>query len=102
MNEVSQKEYQAGFVDLEEDQQIEILESFESSNIKMELVSSAVFFALLRQSTIEGCYADPMYGGNKNMEGWRMREFPGAGMTFTDLVEEEEFVFLEPVSLKTQ
>lgn len=33
------------------------------------------------------------------MEGWRMKEFPGAYMSYTDVVEAEEFVKKEPMSL---
>ncbi|MEK4300319.1 gluconate 2-dehydrogenase subunit 3 family protein [Oceanobacillus sp. FSL W8-0428] len=99
LNEVSQSKYNDIFNNLEEDAQIEILQSFEAGEIEMNLVSSAGFFALLRQLTLEGCYADPLYGGNKDMEGWRMKEFPGAYMSYTDVVEAEEFVKKEPMSL---
>lgn len=102
INEVSNNDFDAPFYDLNEEQQIEILEKFEANEIKMQYVTSAAFFALLRKGTIEGCYSDPMYGGNKNLEGWRMREYPGPRHAYIDYVEEEEFVFLEPVSLKNQ
>ena len=90
------------FKNLEEEKQIELLKKFEADEVEMEFVSSAYFFELLRQTTLEGCYCDPMYGGNKNMEGWKMKEFPGARLSYTDYVEEEDFVALDPVSLKTQ
>ncbi|GAA0340198.1 gluconate 2-dehydrogenase subunit 3 family protein [Oceanobacillus sp. FSL W7-1293] len=99
LNEVSQKTHNDMFAKLEEDMQIKILQSFEAGEVEMNLVSSAGFFALLRQLTLEGCYADPLYGGNKDMEGWRMKEFPGAYMSYTDVVEAEEFVKKEPMSL---
>ncbi|MCT1904498.1 gluconate 2-dehydrogenase subunit 3 family protein [Oceanobacillus sojae] len=99
LNEVSQSKHNDIFDNLEEDAQIEILQSFEAGEIEMNLVSSVGFFALLRQLTLEGCYADPLYGGNKDMEGWRMREFPGAYMSYVDTVEAKEFVKKEPMSL---
>ncbi|WP_040984167.1 gluconate 2-dehydrogenase subunit 3 family protein [Oceanobacillus jeddahense] len=99
LNEVSQDAHDDIFDSLEESAQIEILQSFEAGEVEMNLVSSASFFALLRQLTLEGCYADPLYGGNKDMEGWRMKEFPGAYMSYTDVVEAEEFVKKEPMSL---
>lgn len=99
LNEVSQSKEKVNFLDLEEDAQIEILQSFEAGEVEMNLISSAGFFAMLRQLTIEGCYADPLYGGNKDMGGWRMKEFPGAYMSFTDVVEAKEFVKKEPMSL---
>lgn len=102
LNEVAQKEHEDEFKNLEAEKQIELLKKFEADEVKMEFVSSAYFFELLRQTTLEGCYCDPMYGGNKNMEGWKMKEFPGARLSYTDYVEEEDFVALDPVSLKTQ
>ena len=99
MNEVSQERHDKPFYELTEEEQIPILQEFENGKVEMELVSSAVFFSLLRQLTIEGCYCDPIYGGNKNLEGWKMKEWPGAYMSHTDVVEAEDFVYKEPRSL---
>jgi gluconate 2-dehydrogenase gamma chain len=38
------------------------------------------FFTLFRENVLEGMLADPMYGGNKNMIGWRWVGFPGDPM----------------------
>jgi gluconate 2-dehydrogenase gamma chain len=38
------------------------------------------FFTLFRQNVLEGMLADPMYGGNRNMVGWRWVGFPGDPM----------------------
>jgi gluconate 2-dehydrogenase gamma chain len=35
------------------------------------------FFGLLYQNVIEGLFADPIYGGNKDKVGWKMLGFPG-------------------------
>lgn len=99
MNEVSQADHQDIFVSLEKENQIAILQKFEAGEVELNLASSAVFFGLLRQLTLEGCYADPLYGGNKDMQGWKMKEFPGAYMSYTDVVESKEFVYKEPKSL---
>jgi gluconate 2-dehydrogenase gamma chain len=32
---------------------------------------------MLYQNVIEGLFADPIYGGNRNKAGWRMIGFPG-------------------------
>lgn len=101
LNEVSKKKFNNTFPQIKEEEKIEILKEFEGGKIEMEHVSSAEFFTLLRQSTIEGCFCDPLYGGNKNLEGWRMKEFPGAYMTHADVVESKEFVKKEPKSLST-
>jgi len=41
------------------------------------------FFATLRTHTMEGMFADPIYGGNKDFAGWRLVGFPGAQPLFT-------------------
>ena len=61
---------------------------------------SQEFFFLLQRSTIEGVYSDPLYGGNKNMDGWRMKEFPGAQASYMGVIDSEDFVKMDPVSLK--
>lgn len=33
------------------------------------------------------------------MEGWRMKEYPGAYPAYIDVIEQEEFFEAEPVSL---
>ena len=41
------------------------------------------FFTMLRTHTIEGMFADPIYGGNKDFAGWKLIGFPGAQPFFT-------------------
>lgn len=78
INKVSNKKFKSSFPELEEEQQNEVLMMFENDEVELKNVSSARFFSLLRQATLEGAYSDPLYGGNRNMDGWRMKEFPGA------------------------
>lgn len=103
INDVSKEQHDIDFVDLEADQQNEILTLFETGQIEMEIVNSTAFFFQLIQSTLEGVYSDPMYGGNKNMKGWAMKEFPGPRMSHRDRVENEFEVYekMEQKSLKT-
>jgi gluconate 2-dehydrogenase gamma chain len=42
--------------------------------------TSASFFTMFRQNVLEGMLADPSYGGNKDMMGWRYVGFPGNPM----------------------
>lgn len=99
LDEEGKKKFQKSFRELEEAEQIEILQDFESGKVKLEYVTSAKFFAMLRQSTLEGVYCDPLYGGNKNMDGWKMKEYPGAQMSYANVIESKEFVKIEPMSL---
>ena len=48
-----------------------------------EWPSAQAFFNTLRKHTMEGMFADPVYGGNKDYAGWRLVGFPGAQQVFT-------------------
>lgn len=99
MNEISNNQFDTTFDQAEDDQQIEILQDFASGKVKMNGVNSASFFGLLRSLTIEGVYSDPLYGGNRDMAGWKMKEYPGAVASYADIIESDEFVKKEPISL---
>lgn len=100
LNTYSQQNYDKIFKNLEEDQQIEVLKLMEAGEIQLSHASGSAFFSLLLSLTIQGIYSDPLYGGNKNMEGWKMKKYPGNQMSYTDLIEKDEFVLIEPESLK--
>ena len=40
-------------------------------------LSGRAFFAMFYENVMEGLFADPIYGGNKDKAGWRMIGFPG-------------------------
>ena len=45
--------------------------------------TAQAFFTKVRTHTMEGMFADPVYGGNKNFAGWRLVGFPGAQPFYT-------------------
>lgn len=100
MNKKSMKDHDENFYDLEGETQDEILQAMEAGEIDLRGVKGTTFFRLLRQMTIEGAYADPLYGGNKDMAGWKMKEHPGIRPGYSDLIEEEEFQDVEQMSLR--
>ena len=55
--------------------------------------TAPAFFNMLRTHTMEGMFADPIYGGNKDFAGWRLVGFPGAQPVFSpaDLQSKEAF-----------
>ena len=61
------------------------------------------FFNILRTHTMEGMFADPLYGGNKDFAGWRLVGFPGAQAIFTptDLQSKQAFTREPIVGLQT-
>lgn len=100
MNAVSKEQFDLEFYEVDQEQQDTILQSFDNNEIELEGVSSKAFFNLLRKMTIEGAYSDPLYGGNKDMQGWIMREYPGPRAAYIDMIESEEFIKMDPISLK--
>lgn len=100
LDSVAQEKFELKFADADDNQQDEILQMFENNEVDLAGVDAETFFNLLLKVTIEGAYADPVYGGNKDMMGWRMKEYPGPRMGYLEQIEEEEFLVMEPESLK--
>lgn len=95
----SHQEYDKSFTELEGEQQDSVLQAFQEDNVNLTTISASGFFNLLRSMTLEGVYSDPLYGGNLNMDGWRMRNYPGNKMNYTDIID-QEFQEIEPESLR--
>jgi gluconate 2-dehydrogenase gamma chain len=66
--------------------------------------TAQAFFNTLRTHTMEGMFADPVYGGNKDFAGWRLVGFPGAQPLFTtaDMQSKEAFTRLPIMGLQGQ
>jgi gluconate 2-dehydrogenase gamma chain len=60
--------------------------------------TAQAFFNAVHKHTMEGLFADPIYGGNKDFAGWRLVGFPGAQPEFTpeDMQSKEAFT-REPI-----
>ncbi|PWA13191.1 dehydrogenase [Pueribacillus theae] len=101
LNEEATKRFKKSFSELEGNQMDEILTDFQKDKIKMTAVSSAFFFRLLRQATLEGAYADPIYNGNNNMDAWRMKGFPGHQASYINVIENKEFQKIDPKSVSS-
>lgn len=102
LNEVSQEEHDVEyFHELEPGQQEDILIMFQDDEVEFKGTSASNFFEELRLATLSGAYADPLYRGNKGMEGWTMKKFNGAYMSYLNEVEEDGVVQLEPLPLST-
>ena len=98
----SSSKYKMSFSELETEQQDLVLTDFsEGKAPDISTVSSTLFFNLLRTLTIEGVYADPLYGGNKDMIGWSMRKYPGSRMNYVQEIQSEKFVKLDPQGLNS-
>ncbi len=74
----------------------EVLSGLESGSIRLPSVPATVFFETLLANTVEGYFADPAYGGNRDMVSWRMVGFPGAYAQYIDLVELYNLPYTRP------
>jgi len=95
------KQYGKAFEFLTADQQDEVLGGLERSKIELESLSAKLFFDLLLRNTMEGFFADPMYGGNRDKVGWKLIGFPGvASSTYEDHLDKYNVAYcVEPVSI---
>ena len=79
-----QATYKKSYVDLTAAQQDEVIGALESGKATgFDWPHAQPFFATLRTHTMEGMFADPVYGGNKDFAGWHLVGFPGAQEIFT-------------------
>lgn len=97
----AQRTYHTAFHALTPAQIDACLTGLESGQLTLAAdVDSRAFFELMLQNAREGYLADPMYGGNKNMAGWKMIGFPGARYDYRPYIDRRnEDLGLIPVSL---
>jgi len=57
------------------------------------------FFKSLLKHTLQGFFADPAYGGNRDMVGWKLIGYPGAQRAYTAQDLKNEAIQLQPQSL---
>jgi gluconate 2-dehydrogenase gamma chain len=88
------------FADLTATEQDDILKQIEKGALKSPDISLATFFSgFLLKNAIEGCFCDPMYGGNKDMAGWKMIAYPGVRADYLEWVGDAKLYPYGPVSI---
>jgi len=89
------------FAELAPDEQDSVLRDMEAGKVSLpNKVDSKGFFNLMLSNTMEGFFADPIYGGNKDMASWKMLGFPGARYDYRDHVSKHNQLYpLPPVSI---
>jgi gluconate 2-dehydrogenase gamma chain len=75
------------FTQIADNEKDKLLSGLEKGQVHLEGTNGRAFFELLLQNTREGFFADPVYGGNRNMVGWKMIGYPGARYDYRDWVE---------------
>lgn len=106
LEEYTQSSFKKSFKALSGEQQDEVLTGLESGKIDLNAssinnkIDSKLFFAIVLKNTMEGFFADPIYGGNRNMVSWRMLGFPGARYDYREYIGmHNQKLDLEPLSI---
>jgi gluconate 2-dehydrogenase gamma chain len=96
----AQETFGSTFLELSETDQDAVLEAMDADEATgFDAPSGKAFFTKLRNDTIEGMFSDPMYGGNRNMAGWRLVNYPGARGFYTAQEMHDPNFSADPVSL---
>jgi gluconate 2-dehydrogenase gamma chain len=77
------------YADLSQSDQEQFLAAMEKGQVAFDGPPAATFFAQLLTNVREGYFADPLYGGNRGMGGWKMIGFPGARADFTNWMNQQ-------------
>ena len=82
-------------------EQEQILHDIEDGKLQLPGIDAKGFLKLLIDNTTEGFFADPIYGGNRDMCGWKMVGFPGARYDYRDWVDRHNERFpLPPIGIR--
>lgn len=77
------------------------LQRLEKGDVALDGADGKAFFAQLLQNTLEGFWSDPIYGGNRDLVGWKLIGFPGARYDHSPYVAQHGAKYpLPPVGIK--
>lgn len=89
----------ASFTGLSDEQKDAVIAGLEDGSIDLGGKPGS-FFKQLLKDTQQGFFADPIYGGNRDMCAWKMIGFPGARYDYRDWVERHNERFpLPPIGI---
>lgn len=100
LNRYATDRFGGAFADLNETEQDQILISLEDDEAEgFEAPSATEFFEMLRDHTMQGMFADPAYGGNRDLVGWIMLGYPGSQRGYSPREMKQEGTDRQPQSL---
>jgi gluconate 2-dehydrogenase gamma chain len=89
------------YAELSDEDKDAVLLGLEEKRVNLEGADGKAFFEQLIKDTQTGFFADPIYGGNRNMIAWRMIGYPGVRYDYRDWVSRHNERYpLPPVSLQ--
>jgi gluconate 2-dehydrogenase gamma chain len=88
------------FAELSDADKDSILHDIEDEKLKFDDGDAKEFFAEILKDVQQGFFADPIYGGNRDMVSWKMIGFPGARYNYLDWIDRHNERYpLPPVSI---
>jgi gluconate 2-dehydrogenase gamma chain len=93
----ARRRFAVAFTTLEGDKQDSVLADFEAGRVA-DFKKAAEFFETVRYHVLEGVFCEPQYGGNRDMIGWRLVNFPGQQFGYPDAYINKQ-VDLPPVAI---
>jgi gluconate 2-dehydrogenase gamma chain len=88
------------FAELLDNDKDKVLSDLERGELKLEGMDGKAFFDEVLKDLQMGFFADPIYGGNRDMVAWKMIGYPGARYNYLDWVNRHNERFpLPPVSM---
>jgi gluconate 2-dehydrogenase gamma chain len=89
------------FSQLSPEDQDSVLGGLEKGSLELGSIKSKAFFEMFLQNTVESFFADPIYGGNRDMAGWKLIGFPGAHYDYREFVSKHnQKLDIQPVGIK--
>ena len=70
-----------------------IIAGMENGSLQLEGKDAKPFFETLLRDTRQGFFADPIYGGNRDMAAWKMIGFPGVDDYYLTEVDRYNMVY---------
>ncbi|MGV6393534.1 gluconate 2-dehydrogenase subunit 3 family protein [Pseudomonas caspiana] len=100
MTAYCQKQWQKDFSALSNEERDKVLTDLETGAIELQGIDAKLFFQQVLGNTMEGFFADPIYGGNRDMVSWKMIGFPGARYDYRDYIGlHNQKLDLQPISI---
>src|SRR5262245_36269703 len=92
--------FQKPFAQLPTAQQDQVLAELETGKLALASLPGSFFFNLLLGNTMEGFFADPIYGGNRDKIAWKLVGFPGVAASYGEHIEKHGVPYnAQPVSI---
>jgi gluconate 2-dehydrogenase gamma chain len=91
---------QRGFAALSDAEKDEVLKGLENGQFALNNVDGKSFMEHAVKDIQTGFFADPIYGGNRDMVAWKMIGYPGARYNYLDWIDRHNQRFpLPPVGM---